>query len=304
MYYNSKLLLFGEYTVIRGSRALAVPYSRYRGRWAYASGTKETAPLQKKLPALADHLAELNRRGELIFEFDIEAFRQELQKGLYFDSNIPVGYGLGSSGALCAALFDRFGVGAPDREDSPAYLRLKKALAQLEDFFHGSSSGIDPLICYLNRPVLIEAGGEIHIVSIPARLPAHLFLLNTGIPRQTGPLVNAFLEKCKDEKYSRRIDNELVPLVEASIDAFMNSNWDALSDSFHAVSHFQYRWFEEMIPEAFRRIWQEGLEGEDFHLKLCGAGGGGFLLGYAHDRPAAAGILRGYPVESIFNANE
>ena len=36
-----------------------------------------------------------------------------------------------------------------------------------------------------------------------------------------------------------------------------------------------------MIPEKYEKYWQKGLQGEDFKLKLCGSGGGGFLLGIA-----------------------
>ena len=35
-YYFSKLLLFGEYSVINGSRALAAPLSKFKGYWYQA----------------------------------------------------------------------------------------------------------------------------------------------------------------------------------------------------------------------------------------------------------------------------
>jgi len=36
----------------------------------------------------------------------------------------------------------------------------------------------------------------------------------------------------------------------------------------------------EMIPPSLHQSWKEGLEGRDYKLKLCGAGGGGFFLKY------------------------
>jgi mevalonate kinase len=47
-----------------------------------------------------------------------------------------------------------------------------------------------------------------------------------------------------------------------------------------ALSHLQFASFEEMIPPNIRAIWAHGLETREFALKLCGAGGGGFFLGY------------------------
>ena len=34
-----------------------------------------------------------------------------------------------------------------------------------------------------------------------------------------------------------------------------------------------------MIPLSFQTLWQQGLDTALFSLKLCGAGGGGFILG-------------------------
>ena len=33
-----------------------------------------------------------------------------------------------------------------------------------------------------------------------------------------------------------------------------------------------------MIPEQFHGIWQKGIDTNDYYLKLCGSGGGGYIL--------------------------
>jgi len=38
--------------------------------------------------------------------------------------------------------------------------------------------------------------------------------------------------------------------------------------------------FEHMILEPFKEVWESGLKTGNYNLKLCGAGGGGFLLGF------------------------
>ena len=49
------------------------------------------------------------------------------------------------------------------------------------------------------------------------------------------------------------------------------------------IGEFQLNYLEKLIPPAFRRVWQEGLSGDLFKFKVCGAGGGGFILGVTRD---------------------
>ena len=44
----------------------------------------------------------------LMFRFAFERLDADLEKGMYFDSSIPMGYGVGSSGAIVAAIYDRY----------------------------------------------------------------------------------------------------------------------------------------------------------------------------------------------------
>jgi mevalonate kinase len=45
----------------------------------------------------------------------------------------------------------------------------------------------------------------------------------------------------------------------------------------------QFDFFSEMIPEKFKRIWENGIQSGTYSLKLCGSGGGGFILGFSWD---------------------
>ena len=59
----------------------------------------------------------------------------------------------------------------------------------------------------------------------------------------------------------------------------------------HNISLFQHRFFPEAIPLSFKNIWLEGLAGNDYKLKLCGAGGGGFILGFTKNLNLTKEIL-------------
>ena len=92
-------------------------------------------------------------------KLDIARLIRDIEQGLYFRSSIPKGYGLGSSGALCAAIYDEYGEDKNKiirKTGSEELLDVKKALASMESWFHGTSSGIDPLCIYFNKPLIIE----------------------------------------------------------------------------------------------------------------------------------------------------
>lgn len=267
--FSSKLLLFGEYSVIIGGRALAIPLSRFRGTWKFGEGDPKELFLFSEF---------LEKSGEFDF-LDIQAFKRDLEKGLFFDSDIPFGYGMGSSGALVAGVFFRYG-GKTDLE--PA--RLKLLLGKMENFFHGSSSGLDPLVSLLGRPILIERnhGG----ISFPESLPTYsIYLIDTGLPRNTGPLVNWFLNQIKESEFQKAMEENLVPANDRAITHFLEGNLEDLILEWGKVGEIQKKFLLPMVHEKFQK--NMGLS-EFGAVKLCGAGGGGFLMGISKDKESDA----------------
>jgi mevalonate kinase len=299
--YPAKLLLFGEHTVNLSSQALAVPLPLFSGKWALAKhlSSSELAARQMQLPQLAEYLDRLQQRGELLAQLDVEAFRQALAEGLVFESDIPMGYGAGSSGALVAGVLGNWKLGNWEIVDRPI-LELKKALAQMEAFFHGTSSGTDPLVCFLQKPVLLGGEAGAQIVEIPTSFSTHqIFLLDTGMPRQATPFIEYFLEKMRDEAFAEHCREGLLPSVEAAIAGFLAGNGQLVFEEVHRIGGFQLRNLEALIPEKFRPIWQQGLDGDLFKLKVCGAGGGGFILGITPDFEATKKALAGHKLLAV-----
>ncbi len=298
--FNAKILLFGEYTIINGSDALAIPISQYKGQWTF-SNAKQINDLRTDLNKFADYLEELSRAEDLLIDLDVQKFRQQLDEGLYFKSNIPHGYGAGSSGALCAAVFDRFSGKEKVVYKDADIPDLRNKLAQLESFFHGSSSGIDPLISYINKPVLINPNDN-KIVQLPISKNSKgaIFLLNTGIERKTEPLVQLFLEKCKDDHFAKICTKELAFFNREAIQYFLKGQWADLLKMVNQISLFQLKYFHEMIPKDFLPVWRKGLDQNLFKLKLCGAGGGGFILGFTEDFEKTASAVPNENLIPIF----
>ncbi len=269
--YPAKILLFGEYTILNGSKALAIPYPVLQGRWSLDSCDSENALNSRK------ELFSFLENSESRY-FNFEKLKSELHQGLWFDSNIPQGFGLGSSGALIAALYDRFG----QKQDD--ILEKKMILASLENHFHGSSSGIDPLVSLLKKPLLIYSFEKIEPLESQINLD-HFFLINSGQQRNTGPLVNIYQEKMKDPEFKNSCANILSREVNFAIeDVLSGADTKNLFHHMWLISKFQWEYFQEMIPIQFKQIWEKGLDSGEYVLKLCGAGGGGFILGFSYNR--------------------
>lgn len=264
--YHGKLLLFGEYTILRGSQGLALPLELFKGFWS----KKGDDPA----PGMLENITNFIVENDFSFELDVDRFKKDVSQGWHFNSTIPFGYGVGSSGALTAGIYNRY-----VEKKAVNLLALKKELGSIESFFHGASSGIDPLICYLNQSVLLRGKTELELVENIPDYRGAFFLVDTGISRKTAPLVNIFLEKSKDTYFQDRCDAELIPAVDEAIAAFFDFDPKGLFEHWHEISFFQYKYFQEMIPESFRQVWLDGLAGSEYKLKLCGAGGGGFILG-------------------------
>ena len=96
---------------------------------------------------------------------------KDINDNLFFKSNIPQGYGLGSSGALVvAAFYNRYAkkkISLQQKLTKNKLQKLKNIFSKMESHFHGESSGIDPLNCYLGLPILIKSQKEIQISKIP-----------------------------------------------------------------------------------------------------------------------------------------
>ncbi|MBL7904726.1 MAG: hypothetical protein JNL22_06865 [Bacteroidales bacterium] len=292
--FYAKILLFGEYSILCDSMGLTIPYTHFRGELSFIRDDKYTdldfaISSNKLLKEYAAYIRKLRDNGSLLCDFDIDAFENDISHSLYFESTIPQGYGIGSSGALVAALYEKYVTGhvsGSQRLPKAEILKLKEIFSQLESYFHGTSSGMDPLNCYIKHPLLIHNKKDICMVGIPRNKhdeKGAIFLINTGKPGKTGPLVNLFLDNCKIDEFMTRVRQEMIPLNDACIKSLIKGETRKFFDSLRELSGFLYENLSPMIPETFKKIWRYGLDSRSFYLKLCGSGGGGFLLGFTDD---------------------
>src|SRR5690606_14411558 len=124
------------------------------------------------LGRFADYLENLGQHQPDLVQFDLHKLKSDVASGMYFDSSIPQGYGVGSSGALVAAIYDQYAknkITVLENLTREKLLQLKMIFGQMESFFHGKSSGLDPLNSYLSIPILINSQDNIQATGIPTQ---------------------------------------------------------------------------------------------------------------------------------------
>ncbi|HKL91102.1 MAG TPA: hypothetical protein VJ880_07965 [Allomuricauda sp.] len=306
--FYSKILLFGEYGIIKDSKGLSIPYNFFKGALKWDKNDSEMAQeSNKSLKAYAAYLKVLEIKEEGLVSFDIEALEKDVADGMYFDSSIPQGYGIGSSGALVAAIYDRYAtdkITVLENLTREKLLQLKKIFGKMESFFHGKSSGLDPLNSYLSLPILINSKDNIESTSIPSQNTegkGAVFLLDSGTTGETAPMVQLFMENMKQEGFRNMIKDQFIKHTDACVEDCLNGNVKSLFGNLKQLSHVVFDHFKPMIPSKFHQLWQKGIETNDYYLKLCGSGGGGYILGFTQDLEKAKKALKGHNLEVVYN---
>ena len=274
--YYGKVILFGEYSMIFGSPALLMPLYTGESHWDYIwrNHGKKNYSSNRSLHAFANYLESDKYFTENI---DVEKFRAELKKGMFLDSCIPSGYGVGSSGALTAAVYDRF-----KTKEIDDLMALKKFLGDMENCFHGSSSGLDPLQCYLGKPFILSEDKKIKILDkdfMPKDI--HIFLVDSNIKSETKTLVNYFKQQRENERYLKAFNELYYPFVGRCIDSLVSGDVEKFFDDLSHLSYYQTVMMRPMITDNMLPLFS--LKRKDFQIKICGSGGGGFFLGFADD---------------------
>tara|TARA_B100001079_G_scaffold237840_1_gene221128 strand:+ start:472 stop:1395 length:924 start_codon:yes stop_codon:yes gene_type:complete len=301
--FYSKILLFGEYGIIEDSKGLSIPYNFFNG--ALKINENHTTESKKSNLILLEFCEFLKDIEDL--NLDLDLFKQHINKGLYFDSSIPRGYGVGSSGALVAAIYDKYSnnkITVLENLTREKLLVLKSIFSKMESYFHGTSSGLDPLNSYLSIPILIKSKNEINVTGIPSQKSngsGAVFLIDSGQTGSTAPMVKIFMEKMKSEGFRNMINSEFIKHTNLCVDNFLSGDIKNLFNHTKKLSKIVFDNFKPMIPSDFHDLWKKGIDSESYFLKLCGSGGGGYILGFAPDIDKAKNDLKNYNLEVVYH---
>ncbi len=306
--FYSKILLFGEYGIIKDSKGLSIPYNFFNGALKKDSNPSQDAlKSNKSLEKFSVYLENLSEKEPNLVTFDMDALKNDIAEGMYFDSSIPQGYGVGSSGALVAAIYQKYAfdkITVLENLTREKLLRLKLIFGKMESFFHGKSSGLDPLNSYLSLPILINSKNNIESTSIPSQNTAGkgaVFLLDSGIIGETAPMVQIFMEQMKNTGFRKMLKEQFIKHTDACVEDFVSGNVTSLFGNLKQLSNVVLDNFKPMIPVEFQKLWKQGIDSNDYYLKLCGSGGGGYILGFTEDFEKAKAALKDHKLEVVYN---
>lgn len=264
--YCGKALLYGEYTTVLGGSALAVPITTLCSRWSMRQNSRDA-----QLLGLYDYLTAKSIFADLL---DLPRLRSDLLLGWHLESEIPHGYGAGSSGSVVAAVYDRY-----HRKVIGDIDELLTVFANIESYYHGSSSGMDALVSYVVTPTSkIDNKVQMWSEAFASLIGVAVYLVDTGTARSTATLVSNFMSQLQcDDKFANHVSQmrQIADQCVATVVGLEAGNLLALTST---LSKLQFKAMPHCIPAQLRDPWSQTLEREDVSFKLCGAGGGGYLM--------------------------
>ncbi|WP_238785642.1 GHMP family kinase ATP-binding protein [Blattabacterium cuenoti] len=209
---------------------------------------------------------------------------KDLNNGIFFNSNIPQKYGLGSSGALISSIYNKYSENNKLLVKKKNLIHLKKIFSIMESFFHGKSSGIDPLVCYIKKPILVKSINKLSIINNKNILlnfkKFKIFIIDSEITSGTKLMYKFFFNKLKEKKFKKIMKEEFTMYNKTCIKYFLKGEEDKLMENIKKISNWTFYNLTPMITKNIKNIWKNGIKNNNYYLKLCGSGGGGFYIGF------------------------
>lgn len=275
-----KWILAGEHSVLRGSPALAFPI---QSRSLELSYSRSNAPLELRL--IGDHGNELQ---ELVWSVLVRACAQKnisrstLMGTLLLESSLPVGAGMGASAALCVALTRWLGfLGHVSESEYYEFAR------NLENLFHGESSGVDIAVALNGEGIKFLRDGE--RTSLKPRWQPKWYISYSGQRGVTLDAVNKVKRQLQeDPEKGRLLDQRMAQAVLAAEAALSKNESTGFSELVSAINlagtcFEEWGLIEGLPQEHMRWLRQQGAVA----VKPTGSGGGGYVLSLWQSTPSS-----------------
>jgi mevalonate kinase len=274
-----KWIMAGEHAVLRGCPALVFPLLSRQLDLNY-----QAAPSALKVELLGEHGSELQLLFWGVLEKACELKkipRLALMGHLQLKNTIPVGAGMGASAAFCVAMARWFeNLGYVDKNEVYEFSR------QLENLFHGESSGVDIAVAMSSQPLVFTRGAERSNFS-PAWTPKAYISYSD----KRGVTVDC-VTKVKNliavhPGLGEKIDREMKKSVEICVSALSSAGLDRLNMlaegiDLAATCFHQWGLTEGAAEKHMAWLLDQGA----LAVKPTGSGGGGYILSLWSHEPS------------------
>lgn len=297
---TGKWILSGEHAVLRGAQALVFPVQSKKMKFSWSHQDSqlkvllngEFGPdLEIVISALLDRACDL-----------LQMQRSDLKGVMTIDSELPIGSGLGASAAICVGItrwLAHLGHLTQIEDQFLDQLNIKEHpyfqfALNLENLFHGESSGVDVAVALTKQPLIFQRDGDIKIFK-NAWCPIWglSYSGQRGMTKDCVNKVKSLIEK--NPQLGIDLDNQMKKASQICLDSLKSycesSQGNLILGMNLALDCFRsWGLTKGSVDEHIQELISEGA----LAVKPTGSGGGGYVLSLWKEWPThRTDLIRG-----------
>jgi mevalonate kinase len=278
-----KFIVAGEHSVLRGAPALVFPLKSKSLKISFQSDPQSS--FQTKFGGTCGADLQLLFCGVLHRSEELLGFAIRDQKKargvLTIESDLPIGAGLGASAALCVAVA-RFLVYLDLLNDQD----VAQFARNLENLFHGESSGVDVAVAVSGTPLVFEKVGRRDLF-VPRWQPRWYLSYSgqRGLTKECVDKVKAWM--MQNPVRGQELDLQMADSVAGAMSELQqNSNEKSLKNLVQAMNaagqcFVEWGLVSDQLMAHMNQLKQAGA----LAVKPTGSGGGGYALSLWDQQP-------------------